>query len=295
MMNKQALRGIIAPLVTPFDQNENFDEKTFRKEVQYLLNTGIHGISPGGSTGEGAVLSDEELVRMVEIIKEENKNNIPIVAGIIRNSARDAVKAGLAVKKAGATALMVTPTHYNVLVPDEDGNFDFYKRLSDEVGLSIIIYNVVPQNPIGPSLFSRMLENIEHVVGIKQSVGGIQAFYEMKLLCGDKGLIYSATDDMLYSTFDLGADGAIAAILTAFPEISVRIWDLVQEGNGAQAKELQHKLYPAWQAIKGDHFPRRIKETLHQLGREVGIARSPILEATEKEKENIKAALKYLD
>ncbi|MDK2933232.1 MAG: 4-hydroxy-tetrahydrodipicolinate synthase [Clostridiales bacterium] len=293
-MHKERLRGIIAPLVTPFNQNENLDEITFRREVKYLLGTGIHGISPGGSTGEGAVLSDDELARMVEIIQEENKNHLPIVAGIIRNSARDAVRAGLAVKKAGASALMVTPTHYNVLVPDEEGNFDFYRRISEEVGLPIIIYNVVPQNPIGPSLFNRMLENIENVVGIKQSVGGIQAFYEMKLLCGEKALIYSATDDMLYSTFDLGADGAIAAILTAFPEISVQIWDAVQEGNDEEAKALQHKIYLVWQVIKGDHFPRRIKETLRQLGREVGIARSPILEATEEEKQRIKEALKNL-
>jgi dihydrodipicolinate synthase/N-acetylneuraminate lyase len=82
MANKSVLSGIIAPVVTPFTKEETLDEKIFRREVKYLLNTGIHGISPGGSTGEGELISDAELVRMVEIIEEENSGKLPVVAGV---------------------------------------------------------------------------------------------------------------------------------------------------------------------------------------------------------------------
>jgi dihydrodipicolinate synthase/N-acetylneuraminate lyase len=293
MIKKPLLSGIIAPIVTPFTSEERLDEKIFRREVKYLLGTGIHGISPGGSTGEGELVHDEELVRMIEIIREENSKNIPIVAGIIRTSSRDAVRASLAAKKAGASALMVTPIQY-LGGTDADGNYEYYQKISDAAGLPVIIYNVVPQNEIKPNLFNKLLD-IENVVGIKQSNGGVPGFMDMMMTCGKKGHIYSASDEMLYTTFDLGAAGAIAAILTLFPEISVEIWDAVKAGNSSRARELQAKIYPVWSMIKGPQFPRRIKEALRQVGRPVGIACSPRSGASVAEQESIRQALKKLN
>ena len=290
ILKGENFKGIIAPVISPFDANDKLDEAIFRKEVKYLLKTGIHGISPGGSTGEGAALSANELARMVEIIREENHAGIPIVAGVIRNSTRDAIETGLAAKKAGADALMVTPTSYNVLVPDDDGNYEYYNRISAAVGLPIIIYNVVPQNEIKPHLFTRLLE-IENVIGIKQSCGGIDGFYKMQLANGDKGMVYSATDEMLYSTFDLGACGAIAAILTIFPQYCIEMWDCVQKGNNRRARELQDKIYPIWRQIAGPQFPRRVKQVLRMLGRETGLCRSPIMEAPLAEREKLEVLM----
>ena len=154
------------------------------------------------------MVEDEDLVQMIKIIKEEAGDKIPCVAGVIRPSTRFAVRTALAAKEAGADALMVTPTFYNPLVPDLNGNYAFYKTLSDKVGLPIIIYNVVPQNVITVEDYTK-ISQIENVIGIKQSNGGIWGFYDQKLANGDKGLVYSAQDEFLYSTFALGADGAI--------------------------------------------------------------------------------------
>jgi dihydrodipicolinate synthase/N-acetylneuraminate lyase len=118
---------------------------------------------------------------------------------------------------------------------------------------------------------------------------------EMLITCGQKGLIYSASDEMLYTTFDLGAFGAIAAILTLFPEISVEIWDAVKAGDSKRAKALQAKIYPVWNMIKGPQFPRRIKEALNQVGRPVGVAASPRLGASPAERESIRQALRQLN
>lgn len=289
-MKKLGPTGIISPLVTPYTADEKLDENLMRKQIKHLLSCGVHGISPGGSTGEGSAVTNEELVRMVEICREDAPKGFPVVAGVIRNSTRAAVATGLAAKQAGATALMITPTSYNVLVPDDDGNFNFYKTISEKVQLPIIIYNVVPQNEIKPDLFRRLC-GIEYVTGIKQSAGGIQGFFDMIMANGDVGMVYSATDDMLYSTFDLGACGAIAAILSVFPKECVAIWDAVQAGDSDTAKRLQAELYPKWQVLKGAHFPRRLKEALKQMGMDYGVALSPNLEATEKEKRAIAKAL----
>lgn len=292
-MLKERFRGIISPIITPFDREEKLDETIFRREARYLLSTGIHGISPGGSTGEGNLIHDDEFVRMIEIIQEENTKKIPVVAGIIKHSTRDAINSALKAKKAGADALMITPIQY-LGGTDDNGNYEYYDRISETVGLPIVIYNVVPQNAISTELFYRMTD-IPNILGIKQSVGGIQAFYSMKINCGHKAYIYAATDDMLYSTFDLGADGAIAAILTLFPEYSVKIWDATMAGDHKTALELQNKIYPVWNKITGSQFPRRMKEALKQRGRAVGIACSPLSDASPEEKDSIREALKGIE
>ena len=116
--------------------------------------------------------------------------------------------------------------------------------------------------------------------------------YDQVIYCGDKGKVYAATDDMLYSCYDLGADGAIAAILTLYPKECVQMWDCVQKGDMQTAKKLQDEMYPVWQAVVGEQFPRRIKAALELAGRKPGLPRSPILPATQVEKEQIKAAMK---
>jgi dihydrodipicolinate synthase/N-acetylneuraminate lyase len=293
MAKKPVFSGIISPVITPFTKEETLDEKIFRREVKYLLSTGVHGISPGGSTGEGELARDEELVRMVEIIQEENSRQIPVVAGVIRNSSRDAIRTGLAVKKAGATALLIMPIHY-AGGTDANGNYEYYDRISDAVGLPIIIYNANPSNIVTADSFYKILD-IENVVGIKQCNGGLPGFMDMVYTCGKKGFILSAYDDMLYTTFDLGGAGALAAILTLFPEIAVEMWNAVQTGNSERAKVLQAKLYPIWKLITGPQFERRMKEALNQLGRSVGVAASPRSAASPAEKESIRKALQQLN
>lgn len=287
------LRGIITPLVTPFTKEGHIDEELFRAEVRYVSEAGVHGLSPGGSTGEGAFLTKDELSLLVKITAEENSNHVPIIAGIIKNSTNDAIEAALAAKDAGADALMITPTSYNILVPDDNGNYDFYNKISEAARIPIIIYNVVPQNEISTQLFYKLLD-IKNVIGIKQSVNGIKAMYDKKIVCGDKGLIYSATDDMMYSCFELGADGAIAAILTLFPHICMQMWECAKKGDFKTGIKLQNNIYATWQAIIGPHFPRRIKAALKAMGRESGYPRSPIIEATDQEKQEIKSALDNL-
>ena len=285
-MNLDKLTGMIAPMVTPFDENEELDLNTTRKEVKYLLNTGIDGISTGGSTGEGALLSNEEIRKIIEIIVEENKNKIPIVAGIIRNSTREAIKTGLVSKKAGADALLIIPVFYFGATPE--GNFEYYKLIAEKVGLPIIIYNVVPTNQITPEIMLKISE-IEEVIGIKQV--GIEALVAMVSTCGDKIKVFSACDDMLYGTYVSGACGAISAMIAAVPDLCVQQWQAFKKGDQKTAMEIQRKLYFVREAYNFTPFPGMLKEIINQLGRPVGKSRSPILEPSKKEKEFIRKKL----
>ncbi len=268
-----APRGLIAPALTPFTTNGDIDYGVYRDQLATLLDQGVHGVSPGGSTGEGAVLEDEELGRLVADARSVAGDR-PVVAGVIRTSTRAAVRTALTARDAGATALMVTPTFYNVLVPDDAGNEAFYRALSDEVGLPIIIYNVVPQNEITPQLFTRLLD-IEHVIGVKQSVGGVMGMYDMRVTAGRNAAVYGATDELLFTCFELGADGAISAVLSLFPRECRSMWDAAEEGRHADGMAIQEDIFPIWKVVRGPQFPARMKAALSILGRDLGESRSP--------------------
>jgi len=285
-MNLNKLTGMIAPMVSPFDENEELDLNATRKEIKYLLSTGIDGISTGGSTGEGVLLSNEEIRKIIEIMVEENKKKIPIVAGVIRNSTREAIKTGLIAKKAGADALLVTPVFYHGATPD--GNYEYYKLIAEKVGLLTIVYNVVPTNQITPEVMLKIGE-IEEVIGIKQV--GIEALVAMVYTCADSIKVFSACDDMLYGTYVSGACGAISAMITAVPELCIQQWKAFKKGDQKTAMEIQRKLYFVREAYNFTPFPGMLKEIINQLGRKVGKSRSPILEPTKKEKEFIRKKL----
>lgn len=273
-MTPRAPHGIIAPALTPFDEGDRIDLGRFREQIRNLQAAGVHGVSPGGSTGEGAALDDTEIVALLEAIDEVREPTTQVVAGVMRNSTSAAIRTARAAKDAGAQALMVTPTFYNVLVPDDDGNYEFYARLGEAIGLPIVVYNVVPQNEISPALFSRLLE-IDQVVGVKQSVGGIMAMYDMRITVGDRGRVYAATDEMLHSCFALGADGAISAILSLFPRLSLAMWELTRAGRHVEALAIQNRLFPVWKAVRGPQFPARMKAAAAVLGHDYGLCRSP--------------------
>ncbi len=284
------IEGVIPPIITPFDKDGAINEKLAEKEMRYAVSAGVDGLSVGGSTGEGPTLRDEELTALVTVAKEVVSQDQPVVCGIMRTCTRDAVRAGLAAREAGADAIMVTPTAYNVLVPDEEGMFEFYRTLSEEVQLPIIIYNVIPQNTITPRLFGRLLSETEFVRGVKQSVGSVPALYAMKMVCGDRGKVYAATDDMLFTCYELGAAGAISAILAVFPALCVEMWKCHKNGDIRRGREIQDELYECWQSIAGNQFPIRLKYALKVMGREPGCCRSPIVHLAEDEKRRIEKA-----
>lgn len=292
-MSKQLI-GMIPPILTPFNQDGSINELLLGNEMDVAVQAGVHGISVAGSTGEGPTLRDEELRDLITIAKEHVRPEQPIVCGIMRTCTRDAVRAGLVAKEAGADAIMVTPTAYNVLVPDEEGMFQFYSTLSKEVEIPIIIYNVIPQNTVYPRLFHRLLKETEHVFAIKQSVGGVPSLYAMKMEVGNEGTLFAATDDMLATCFSLGARGAISAVVSAFPGYCMDIWNAVERGDWETAYAIQDKLYKPWQCIAGNQFPIRMKYALKVMGRDAGLCRSPITHLSQEEKRQIEKAFESL-
>lgn len=286
-MNLDQLQGVIPPIVTPFLANEEVDLQATRNEVKYLVSTGIDGIAATGSTGEGALLADEEIRLILETVVDENTAGLPVIGGVIRNSTRAAIKTARLAKDIGVDALLVTPVFYHGATPA--GNYEYYRAIGEAVELPLIVYNVVPTNLISSPVMRTLCE-IEQVVGIKQV--DPKGLVDMVLTCGEQTKVFSACDEMLYSTYIAGACGTIAAIVTVAPELCVRQWQAFKQGDQQTAQEIQQNLAVLVKAYAAKPFPGKVKELINQQGRSIGRARSPILAPTPDERAAIQQSLR---
>jgi 4-hydroxy-tetrahydrodipicolinate synthase len=190
----------------------------------------------------------------------------------------------------GVAALQVTPVHY-LFRPSDEMMVRHFGAIADRVGLPVIIYNVVPWSYCSPALLMRILAEVDGVIGVKQSGGDLQLLADLLLGAGDRAVIMSAVDGLMYPSFCLGAHGAIAAILTAVPELLVQLWDAVQAGDHVQALDLHRRLLTIWNALQGDNLPANVKTALRLQGRPAGVARLPMAPSSARQAGAIRDAL----
>ena len=159
------LKGSIVALITPF-KNDSLDEDTYRELIDYHLKNGTNGVVPGGTTGESPTLSHSEHKKIIQIAVKECKGKIPIIAGTGSNSTDEAIDLSKYAEKAGSDALLVVTPYYNK--PTQEGLYQHYKKINDNVGIPIIIYNIPSRSVIDMSVetMSKLYE-LKNIVGVK--------------------------------------------------------------------------------------------------------------------------------
>lgn len=284
------LKGIVAPFTTPFRDDDTIELSAIKAQLDWLIAEGVHGIAAGGSTGEGHALSREEYRDVMTETVRAAEGRVPVVAGIISNSTGETALRGKLVRDLDVVALQVTPPHY-LFKPDDDALVDHFRRIHGECGVPIIIYNVVPWCYLSPDMLLRIMEEVPGVVGVKQSAGDMKLFADLQRRADPKNLIFSAVDALLYLSYCLGARGSIAAILTAAPGPSRKLWDAVQAGDHATALDLHERLMPVWDAVGQDNMPSLCKYAQSLQGVPAGLARRPTSPASDVQKAAVRRAL----
>ncbi len=286
------IQGIVPPMATPFHEDESIDEASLRAEVEYLISSaGVHGLAVGGSTGEGHTLTTDELRCVVGAAIDAAQGRVPVIAGIIVDSTRQALEKARALADLDVAALQVTPVHY-LFRPTDETMFAHFAALAENAAQPVMVYNVVPWSYCSPALLDRMMREIPGLIGVKQSAGDLKLLADLLMSSADAGLIMSAVDALLYPSFALGAHGAIAAILTAAPELCVKLWDQVAADDNAGALQTHLKLLPIWNAIMDDNLPANVKTALAMQGRPAGAPRMPMPPSSSEQRAAIAAALK---
>lgn len=269
------LKGVIPALTTPFDSAGEINETQFRKQIDFMLRKGVHGICCGGSTGEGHTLDIDEFRRLMQITVEQVAGRVPVVAGIIVNSTREAIRRGNAIADLAVDALQITPVHY-VFTPDDESNFQHFKTICEAVDKPVLLYNVIPTNLLSTALTLRIMNEIPGIAGIKQSQGHITRTAELVVNAPKDKVILAAVDNLLYSCFSFGAHGTLAASPTGVPGPIVRLWDAVQADDHKTALAIHNRLVNWWSVLPHGNLPACIKYSLSLQGLDCGVARQPM-------------------
>jgi len=290
-MTKGKLTGILPPLVTPFTADEAVDERALRADVRYMIETAhVHGLVVGGSTGEGHTLTTDELRTVVGAAVDAAAGRVPVLAGLIVDSTRQAVERVQALADLNVAALQVTPVHY-LFRPTDEMMLQHFAAIARAARVPVIIYNVVPWSYCSPVLLARIITEVDGVIGVKQSAADLKSLADLMLLLNGRGLVLSAVDALLYPSFVLGAHGAIAAILSAVPQMCMELWQAVQAGDHGRALATHLRLLRIWNAMVGDNLPANVKCAMAMQGRDGGFPRSPMPASSAEQRTAIRAAL----
>ncbi|RLI86742.1 MAG: 4-hydroxy-tetrahydrodipicolinate synthase [Candidatus Altiarchaeales archaeon] len=288
------IKGLFTAIITPFDKEGGLDEEGLRSNIDFQIEQGVDGIVPVGTTGESATLSEEEHKKVVEISIDQVNGRILVLAGTGSNNTSEAIDYTKHAKDAGAdAALMITP-YYNK--PTQEGIYQHYKKVAEEVDIPIILYTVPSRTMVNiePETTKRLSE-ISNIIGIKDASGNLNQVSREIMLCGDDFAVLSGDDSLNLPLISLGGKGAISVASNIVPR---EMGDLVRSalnGNLERARELHYKLYPLCKILFIETNPAPVKAAMNMIGLSAGDPRLPLVSVRKESEEKIRGVLKDLD
>ncbi len=276
--------GVLPAIVTPF-KNGEVDEEGLRQLIEFHIENGVHGIVPCGTTGESATLSHEEHERVVEITVDQVKGRAPVVAGTGSNNTAEAIRLTAHAKKVRADGVLMISPYYNK--PTQEGIYQHYKKVAEEVDIPIIIYNIPGRTAsnIEPTTFARLAE-FKNIVGVKEASGSMKQITEIIRLCGDEFTVLSGEDYLTYPLMSVGGKGVICVVANIVPREMADLCNLLLAGDFAKSRELYYRLLPLCHAMFYETNPAPVKAALAMMGKissaEVRLPLAPMLEANQE-------------
>ncbi len=288
--------GIIPPLLTPFNENEEVDEDKLRKLVNFLIDGGVHGLFPCGSIGEFSNLTTEEMRNVQKITVDEADGRVPVLAGTGASGTKEAVRRTINAEEIGADGVInVTPFY---LESDQVGIREHFSRVAESTSLPILLYHI-PQctgQHLSSETISSLYEEYENIVGLKDSSGDLGRVGKIIRNVGNDFQFFQGRPKLLLPSLILGAAGGVPGTANIKPEFSVKLFEEYEKGNIDQAKCLQlNREDILSEACSIGPFPANYKSAAKLTGFDLGPARSPIRSMNKKETKEQKKALKNLE
>ncbi len=283
------LKGSIVALITPF-KDDNLDEDTYRKLLNYHLKHGTNGVVPGGTTGESPTLSHSEHKRIIEIAVEECGGKIPVVAGTGSNSTDEAVELSKFAEKAGSDAILVVTPYYNK--PTQEGLYQHYKKINDSVGIPIIIYNIPSRSVIDMSVETMTkLYELKNISGVKDATGDLNRVNQQLEAMGKEFIQLTGNDDNALEFNKRGGVGAIGVTANIAAKLSSDFQKACSE-KMQEAEKLDKILQPLHSALFIESNPSPVKYAASLLGMCNSTVRLPLVEIRKETQQKVLEALK---
>jgi 4-hydroxy-tetrahydrodipicolinate synthase len=267
------LKGSIVALITPF-KDDNLDEDTYSKLINYHVSSGTNGIVPGGTTGESPTLTNNEHKKIIEISVKECKGKIPVIAGTGSNS----------------DALLIVTPYYNK--PTQDGLYQHYKKINDNVGIPIIIYNIPSRSVIDMSVETMAkLYELKNIIGVKDATGDLSRVDQQLKVMGKEFIQLTGNDENALEFFKRGGVGSISVTANIAAQLCSKFQNSCVS-NLKEAEKLNEILLPVHNSMFIESNPSPVKYAASLLGMCEPDVRLPLVQVKEQSKKKISETLK---
>ncbi len=278
MAPSNRLQGIFTPNIVPLDDRGEINESELRRYVDWLIERGVHGLYPNGSTGEFIRFTAEERRRIIEIVTDQTAGRVPILAGAAEANTRETIRACEYYYELGVRAVaIVSPFYYKL---SANGVYAYFKEIADNSPIDVTLYNIpLFASPIDVPTVQRLAEECPRVVAIKDSSGDLP--HMMRMIAAVRDLrpefsFLTGWDAALMPMLLIGCDGGTNATSGVVPEITRKLYDLTMERRLDEARDLQYRLLQLFDAmIFNSEFPEGFRAALRLRGFNTGLGRQP--------------------
>jgi dihydrodipicolinate synthase/N-acetylneuraminate lyase len=291
------LAGIYTPNVVPLDDRGEIHEAELRRYVDWLIQRGVHGLYPNGSTGEFTRFTAEERRRIIEIIVDQTAGRVPVLAGAAEANTRETIRACEHYHRLGVRAVAIVSPFYYKLTPA--GVYAYFKEIADHSPVDVTLYNIpMFASPIDVPTVARLAQECPRVVGIKDSSGDLPHMMRMIAAVRPDRPEFSfltGWDAALMPMLLIGCDGGTNATSGVVPEITRKLYDLTLAGHLDQARDLQYRLLKLFDAmLYSAEFPDGFRAALSLRGIRAGAGRQPKSETQQLELSELSRQLQCL-
>ncbi len=281
-MDAPRFRGIFCPNVVPLDEQDRVDEGGLRAYVDWLIDRGVHGLYPNGSTGEFTRFTAEERRRIIEIVVDQVGGRVPVLAGAAEANTRETLAACEHYAKVGADAVAIVSPFYYALSPP--GVHAYFDEIGRNTPIDVTLYNIpMFASPIDLETVQRLAGSHERIRAIKDSSGDVPAMMAMIDAVRPERpdfAFLTGWDACLLPMLQLGCDGGTNATSGVAPELTRALYDLAVAGRFDEARVVQGRVGRVFDALFGEaDFPEGFRLGVRARGVEVGPGRTPRLQA----------------
>jgi 4-hydroxy-tetrahydrodipicolinate synthase len=293
----ERLQGIFTPNLVPLDERSRINEPELRRYTEWLIERGVHGLYPNGSTGEFLRFTVEERRRIVEIMADQTKGRVPILAGAAEANAAETIRACEYYHTLNVRAVAIVSPFYYKLSPASV--YAYFAEIARHSPIDITLYNIpMFASPIDVPTVARLASEYPRVVAIKDSSGDIPHMIRMIQAVRPNRPDFSfltGWDAALMPMLLIGCDGGTNATSGVVPEITKKLYDLTLAGQIDQAREIQYRLVTLFDAmIYSADFPEGFRAAANLRGFRMGTGRQPLSAGQRTDLETISQTLQCM-
>lgn len=287
------LGKLITAMVTPFNDDMSVNYEEVKRLAQHVVETGSDGVLVAGTTGESPTLTDEEKIELFRVVKEAVGDKATVIAGTGNYCTRESVELTKRAEEIGVDAVLLVCPYYNR--PSQEGLYRHFRTIAEATSLPVILYNIPSRTGrnIEPDTVIRLANDVPNIVGIKEASGDMKQVARICAEVSDKFAVWSGNDEDTIHILTLGGIGVISVASHIVGRDLKRMIEAFQNGDVATAREIHLNLMPFIRALfpPTSSNPSPIKAALNMVGFRVGPPRLPLVEVTEREREELRRQL----